>query len=159
MKKINKILVANRGEIALRIMKTCKRLGIATVAVYSEADQSAPFVKYADQSILIGPAPSAESYLKQDVIIDVAKKLDVDAIHRSEVVHVLLGTLQMVRESVHVLYSKHTNAGNFIILRHRGRRLGWTLQRMKFLQVKQDVLLPMRLQSQLNPLTQQCVGL
>ena len=81
MKKINKILVANRGEIALRIMKTCKRLGIGTVAVYSEADQSAPFVKYADQSILIGPAPSAESYLKQDVIIDVAKKLDVDAIH------------------------------------------------------------------------------
>ena len=62
-------------------MKTCKRLGIGTVAVYSEADQSAPFVKYADQSILIGPAPSAESYLKQDVIIDVAKKLDVDAIH------------------------------------------------------------------------------
>ena len=81
MKKINKILVANRGEIALRIMKTCKRLGIGTVAVFSEADQSAPFVKYADQSILIGPAPSAESYLKQDVIIDVAKKLDVDAIH------------------------------------------------------------------------------
>ena len=81
MKKINKILVANRGEIALRIMKTCKRLGISTVAVYSEADHSAPFVKYADQSILIGPAPSAESYLKQDVIIDVAKKLDVDAIH------------------------------------------------------------------------------
>ena len=81
MKKINKILVANRGEIALRIMKTCKRLGIATVAVYSEADQSAPFVKYADQSILIGPAPSTESYLKQEVIIDVAKSLDVDAIH------------------------------------------------------------------------------
>ena len=81
MKKINKILVANRGEIALRIMKTCKRLGIATVAVYSEADQSAPFVKYADQSILIGPAPSIESYLKQEVIIDVAKSLDVDAIH------------------------------------------------------------------------------
>ena len=81
MKKINKILVANRGEIALRIMKTCKRLGIATVAVYSEADQSAPFVKYADQSILIGPAPSTESYLKQEVIIDVAKSLNVDAIH------------------------------------------------------------------------------
>ena len=69
MKKINKILVANRGEIALRIMKTCKRLGIATVAVYSEADQSAPFVKYADQSILIGPAPSTESYLKQEVML------------------------------------------------------------------------------------------
>ena len=61
---------------------------------------------------------------------------DVDSVHRSELVHVLLGTFQMIRESVHVLYSKHTNLGNFIILRRRGRRLGWTLQRMKFLQVK-----------------------
>ena len=80
MEKINKILVANRGEIALRIMKTCKKLGISTVAIYSEADKSAPFVKFADQSVLIGPPPSSESYLKQDDIIEVAKNLDVDGL-------------------------------------------------------------------------------
>ena len=81
MGKITKILVANRGEIALRIMKTCKKLGISTVAIYSEADKSAPFVKFADQSVLIGPPPSSESYLKQDEIIEVAKNLNVDGIH------------------------------------------------------------------------------
>ena len=81
MQKITKILVANRGEIALRIMKTCKKLGISTVAIYSEADKGAPFVKFADQSVLIGPPPSAESYLKQDEIIEVAKNLNVDGIH------------------------------------------------------------------------------
>ena len=81
MQNITKILVANRGEIALRIMKTCKKLGISTVAVYSEADKGAPFVKFADQSVLIGPPPSAESYLKQDEIIEVAKNLNVDGIH------------------------------------------------------------------------------
>ena len=62
-------------------MKTCKKLGISTVAIYSEADKSAPFVKFADQSILIGPPPSSESYLKQDEIIEVAKNLNVDGIH------------------------------------------------------------------------------
>ena len=81
MERITKILVANRGEIALRIMKTCKKLGISTVAIYSEADKGAPFVKFADQSVLIGPPPSSESYLKQDDIIEVAKKLNVDGIH------------------------------------------------------------------------------
>ena len=81
MQKITKILVANRGEIALRIMKTCKKLGISTVAIYSEADKGAPFVKFADQSVLIGPPPSVESYLKQDEIIEVAKNLNVDGIH------------------------------------------------------------------------------
>ena len=81
MEKITKILVANRGEIALRIMKTCKKLGISTVAIYSEADKSAPFVKFADQSVFIGPPPSSESYLKQDDIIEVAKNLNVDGIH------------------------------------------------------------------------------
>ena len=81
MEKITKILVANRGEIALRIMKTCKKLGISTVAIYSEADKSAPFVKFADQSVLIGPPPSSESYLKQDELIEVAKNLNVDGIH------------------------------------------------------------------------------
>ena len=81
MKKINKILVANRGEIALRIMKTCKRLNIKTVAIYSEADKDAPFVNYADEKIFIGPSPSNKSYLNQDLIIEKALQIEVDAIH------------------------------------------------------------------------------
>ena len=78
---MKKILIANRGEIALRIMKTCKKMGIATVAIYSDADKYAPFVKFADQAINIGPPPSSESYLKQDKIIEISKKLNVDGIH------------------------------------------------------------------------------
>lgn len=81
MTKINKLLVANRGEIALRIMRTTREMGIQTVAIYSEADRNALHVRYADEAVYIGPAPSAESYLKADVIIDVCKKLAVDAIH------------------------------------------------------------------------------
>jgi acetyl/propionyl-CoA carboxylase alpha subunit len=64
--EINKILIANRGEIALRVMRTCKKLGISSVAIYSEADKNAPFVKYADESVLVGPAPSNKSYLNQE---------------------------------------------------------------------------------------------
>ncbi len=78
---IKKILVANRGEIALRIMKTARNMGIKTVAIYSEADRDAPHVKFADQAICIGPPPSNESYLLGDKIIKVAKELNVDAIH------------------------------------------------------------------------------
>ncbi len=81
MKKIKKILIANRGEIALRIMRSCKELGIKTVAVYSEADRNSPHVKYADEAVLLGPPPSAESYLLGDKIIDFCKKLNVDAVH------------------------------------------------------------------------------
>ena len=66
---MNKILIANRGEIALRIIRTCKRLGIGTVAVYSEADGEMPFVKEADEAYLIGPAQVQQSYLKADDII------------------------------------------------------------------------------------------
>ena len=80
-REINKILVANRGEIALRVMRTCKKLGISSVAIYSEADQNAPFVKYADEAVLVGPPPSIKSYLNQDKIIEEALKLGVDAIH------------------------------------------------------------------------------
>lgn len=79
--KIRKILVANRGEIALRVMRTAKEMGIATVAVFSEADRQAMHVRYADEAICIGAAPSAESYLRGDKIIAVAKQLGVDAIH------------------------------------------------------------------------------
>lgn len=78
---IKKILVANRGEIALRIMKTARKMGVKTVAVYSEADRNAPHVTFADEAVCIGKPPSNESYLKGDLIIDTAKRLNVDAIH------------------------------------------------------------------------------
>lgn len=78
---IKKILIANRGEIALRIMKTARNMGIKTVAIYSEADRDAPHVKFADQAVCIGPPPSNESYLLGDKIINIAKNLNVDAIH------------------------------------------------------------------------------
>ncbi|PSR12770.1 MAG: biotin carboxylase, partial [Bacteroidetes bacterium] len=78
---MKKILVANRGEIALRVMRTARRMGIATVAVYSEADRQAPHVKFADEAVLLGPPPSSQSYLLADKIIAVAKELGVDGIH------------------------------------------------------------------------------
>ncbi len=78
---MKKILIANRGEIAIRVMKTVKKMGIKTVAVYSTADRNAPHVKFADEAVCIGEPPSNESYLRGDKIIAVAKKLQVDAIH------------------------------------------------------------------------------
>ena len=63
MKKITKILVANRGEIAIRVMKTAQKMGIKTVAIYSTADRNAPHVKFADEAVCIGEGPSSESYL------------------------------------------------------------------------------------------------
>lgn len=78
---MKKILIANRGEIALRIMKTAKKMGIKTVAVYSTADRKSPHVRFADEAVLIGEAPSNQSYLLGDKIIEVAKSLDVDGIH------------------------------------------------------------------------------
>ncbi|MCH2042950.1 MAG: acetyl-CoA carboxylase biotin carboxylase subunit [Saprospiraceae bacterium] len=78
---MKKILVANRGEIAVRIMRTCREMGIKTVAIYSEVDRNAPHVRYADQAVCVGPAPSKESYLLGDKIIQIAKELDVDGIH------------------------------------------------------------------------------
>ena len=81
MAKIKKILVANRGEIALRIMKTCKKLGISTVAIFSEADRNSKVVRFADEAVCVGPPPSSASYLLGDKIIEICKALDVDAIH------------------------------------------------------------------------------
>lgn len=78
---MKKILVANRGEIAIRVMKTAKRMGIKTVAIYSTADRNSPHVKFADEAVLIGEAPSNQSYLLGDKIIKVAQGLNVDAIH------------------------------------------------------------------------------
>ena len=76
-----KVLVANRGEIAIRVMRACRELGISTVAVYSEADKNALFAKYADEAYLIGPAPSSKSYLNIEAILAVSKNTGSDAIH------------------------------------------------------------------------------
>lgn len=78
---LKKVLIANRGEIALRIIRGCQELGIRTVAVYSDADTDAPHVKYADEAVNIGPAPSAQSYLLGDKLIEVAKRTGADGIH------------------------------------------------------------------------------
>ena len=76
-----KILIANRGEIALRIIRTCKEMGIQTVAVYSVADEESLHVKFADEAVCIGPANSSESYLKIPNIIAAAEITNADAIH------------------------------------------------------------------------------
>ena len=78
---ITKILIANRGEIACRIIRTARKMGIATVAVYSEADAGALHVEMADEAVLIGPAPASESYLRIDAILDAARRTGADAIH------------------------------------------------------------------------------
>ena len=78
---MKKILVANRGEIALRVMRTARRMGIKTVAVYSEADRNSPHVLFADEAVLLGPPPSSQSYLRSDKIIEAAIKLGVEGIH------------------------------------------------------------------------------
>jgi pyruvate carboxylase subunit A len=78
---INKILVANRGEIAIRVMRACRELGIKSVAVYSEADKNALFAKYADEAVFLGPAPAAESYLNIGKIIGAAQQTGAQAIH------------------------------------------------------------------------------
>jgi propionyl-CoA carboxylase alpha chain len=77
----DKILIANRGEIACRVIRTCKRLGIKTVAVYSEADADALHVREADEKVLIGPPPSTQSYLLVDKIVEACKKTGAQAVH------------------------------------------------------------------------------
>ncbi|HZX74297.1 MAG TPA: biotin carboxylase N-terminal domain-containing protein, partial [Cyclobacteriaceae bacterium] len=81
MAKIKKLLIANRGEIALRIMRSAREMGIKTVAVFSEADRAALHVRFADEAVCIGPPASSESYLRMDKIIAAAKETKADAIH------------------------------------------------------------------------------
>ena len=76
-----KILIANRGEIALRVIRTCKEMGIKTVAVYSQADEESLHVKFADEAVCIGPAASTDSYLKMSNILAAAEITNADAIH------------------------------------------------------------------------------
>ena len=81
MGAIKKLLVANRGEIALRIMRSAREMGIRTVAVFSQADRDALHVRYADESVCIGAPPSSESYLRIEKIIAAAQQTNADAIH------------------------------------------------------------------------------
>jgi len=81
MREIKKILIANRGEIALRVVKSCIKMSIKTVGIFSEADKDSPLLDYVDEQILIGPAPSNKSYLNQDLIIKKSLEMKVDAIH------------------------------------------------------------------------------
>lgn len=78
---MKKILIANRGEIAIRIMRSAREMGIKTVAIFSEADRNALFVRYADEAVCVGPPPSSQSYLQGDKIIEICKELGVDGIH------------------------------------------------------------------------------
>jgi acetyl-CoA carboxylase biotin carboxylase subunit len=80
-RELRKVLIANRGEIALRIIRACRELGIESVAVYSDADAGAPHVRAADEAVHIGPAPASESYLRGDHLIEVAKRVGADAVH------------------------------------------------------------------------------
>ena len=83
---LSKVLIANRGEIAIRIMRACRELGIPTVAVFSDADRTALFARYADERYNIGPGPASQSYLNKDKIIEVALESGAESIHEDEFV-------------------------------------------------------------------------
>jgi acetyl/propionyl-CoA carboxylase alpha subunit len=78
---LERVLVANRGEIARRVIRTCRRLGVSTVAVYSDADASEPHVREADAAVRLGPAPATDSYLRSDLLVEAALATGCDAVH------------------------------------------------------------------------------
>src|SRR6202789_4430572 len=78
---IKKVLIANRGEIALRVIRACREMGISTVAVYSDVDRAALHVLHADEAYRLGPGPATESYLRGDLILEVARRAGADAVH------------------------------------------------------------------------------
>src|SRR5690242_18212284 len=81
MRTFQKVLIANRGEIAARIMRTCRAMGIRTVAIYADPDCGAPFVRAADEAVSLGPPMTGSSFLAIDTIIDAARRVGADAIH------------------------------------------------------------------------------
>ena len=84
-----KVLIANRGEISQRVVRTCKELGIKTVAIYSTADAKAPFVEEADEAICVGPADSSRSYLNVPKVLDVIRQTGAQAVHPGYVLQIL----------------------------------------------------------------------
>src|SRR5437870_11687231 len=101
-RKFRKILIANRGEIACRIIWTCKEMGIQTVAIHSEADRDSLHVRFADDSVCVGPAPSAQSYLNIPNIIAAAEIANVDAIHPGYGCLAESSSFAEIREGCHI---------------------------------------------------------